>query len=121
MLHGAFLARFGVAGWIGHVAEWLRSGLQIRAPRFDSGRGLQSLAQAFPTFPNLGGGHAGRRHLGALFRDLRGTAATRLSEGGCTPQEIATTTGHGLRDVAAILVRYLGRSEKIARTAIGKV
>jgi hypothetical protein len=44
MLHGAFLARFGVAGWIGHVAEWLRSGLQIRAPRFDSGRGLHSLA-----------------------------------------------------------------------------
>jgi hypothetical protein len=40
MLHGAFLARFGVAGRIGHVAEWLRSGLQIRAPRFDSGRGL---------------------------------------------------------------------------------
>jgi hypothetical protein len=26
---------------IGHVAEWLRSGLQIRAHRFDSGRGLQ--------------------------------------------------------------------------------
>ena len=25
----------------GLVAEWLRSGLQIRAPRFDSGRGLQ--------------------------------------------------------------------------------
>ena len=26
----------------GHVAEWLRTGLQIRLPRFDSGRGLQS-------------------------------------------------------------------------------
>jgi hypothetical protein len=25
----------------GHVAEWLRSGLQIRVPRFNSGRGLQ--------------------------------------------------------------------------------
>src|ERR1700722_1410761 len=25
---------------MGHVAEWLRSGLQIREPRFDSGRGL---------------------------------------------------------------------------------
>ncbi len=24
----------------GHVAEWLRSGLQIRVPRFNSGRGL---------------------------------------------------------------------------------
>ncbi len=26
----------------GLVAEWLRRGLQILAPRFDSGRGLQS-------------------------------------------------------------------------------
>ena len=25
------------------MAEWLRSGLQIRAPRFDSGSGLQIL------------------------------------------------------------------------------
>ena len=45
MLHGAFPVRFGGTGWIGHVAEWLRSGLQIRAPRFDSGRGLQTLPQ----------------------------------------------------------------------------
>src|SRR5580704_17860949 len=30
----------------GHVAEWLRNGLQNRVPRFNSGRGLQpSLAQ----------------------------------------------------------------------------
>jgi hypothetical protein len=28
-------------GW-GHVAEWLRSGLQNRLPRFNSGRGLQT-------------------------------------------------------------------------------
>jgi hypothetical protein len=26
----------------GHVAEWLRSGLQNRLPRFNSGRGLQT-------------------------------------------------------------------------------
>ena len=26
----------------GHVAEWLRSGLQNRLPRFNSGRGLQA-------------------------------------------------------------------------------
>ena len=31
---------------IGHVAEWLRSGLQIRVPRFNSGRGLQPLLLA---------------------------------------------------------------------------
>ena len=28
----------------GHVAEWLRNGLQNRVPRFNSGRGLQHLA-----------------------------------------------------------------------------
>src|SRR6266516_1342957 len=27
----------------GHVAEWLRSGLQNRLPRFNSGRGLQEI------------------------------------------------------------------------------
>ena len=27
----------------GHVAEWLRNGLQNRVPRFNSGRGLHSL------------------------------------------------------------------------------
>ncbi len=32
----------------GHVAEWLRSGLQIRVPRFNSGRGLQT---HFPEIP----------------------------------------------------------------------
>jgi hypothetical protein len=28
----------------GHVAEWLRNGLQNRVPRFNSGRGLQNLS-----------------------------------------------------------------------------
>ena len=58
---------------------------------------------------------------GLTFHDLRGTAVTRLSEAGCTPQEIATITGHSLRDVAAILDRYLGRTEKIAQGAIAKL
>ena len=29
---------------VGLVAEWLRRGLQILAPRFDSGRGLQIIS-----------------------------------------------------------------------------
>jgi hypothetical protein len=32
----------------GHVAEWLRSGLQIRVPRFNSGRGLQTCFHLSP-------------------------------------------------------------------------
>ena len=41
-----YCSREHVVGY-GLVAEWLRRGLQILAPRFDSGRGLQRL----PGFP----------------------------------------------------------------------
>ena len=43
------------------------------------------------------------------FHDLRGTAVTLLSEAGCTPQQIATITGHSLKTVHRILERYLAR------------
>ena len=59
--------------------------------------------------------------VGLHFHDLRGTAVTRLSEAGCTPQEIARFTGHSLRDVAAILDRYLARTDKLASTALEKL
>jgi integrase len=36
------------------------------------------------------------------FHDLRGTAVTLLSEAGCTPQQIATITGHLLKTVHRI-------------------
>lgn len=55
------------------------------------------------------------------FHDLRGTAVTQLSEAGCTPQQIATITGHSLRDVGAILDKYLARNDKIAVAAIAKL
>jgi integrase len=55
------------------------------------------------------------------FHDLRGTAVTRLSEAECTPQEIATITGHSLRDVSAILDRYSARTDKLALAAIAKL
>jgi integrase len=55
------------------------------------------------------------------FHDLRGTAVTRLSESECTPQEIATITGHSLRDVGAIMDRYSARTDKIAVAAIAKL
>jgi integrase len=44
------------------------------------------------------------------FHDLRGTAVTLLSEAGCTPQQIATITGHSLKTVHRILERYLART-----------
>ena len=58
---------------------------------------------------------------GLTFNDLRGTAVTRLSEAECTPQEIATITGHSLKNVSSILDRYLARTDKIALTAIAKL
>ncbi len=58
---------------------------------------------------------------GRTFHDLRGSAVTRLSEAGCTPQEIATITGHALAEVEAILDRYLARTDKLAIAAIAKL
>jgi integrase len=52
------------------------------------------------------------------FHDLRGTAVTLLSEAGCTPQQIATITGHSLRTVHRILERYLARTRGLAEQAI---
>jgi integrase len=56
------------------------------------------------------------------FHDLRGTAVTRLAIAGCTVAEIAAITGHGLRDVGAILdAHYLHRDPALAESAIKKL
>ena len=56
------------------------------------------------------------------FHDLRGTVVTRLALAGATPPEIATVTGHSLRDVHEILDRhYLNRDLRLAESAIGKL
>jgi len=52
------------------------------------------------------------------FHDLRGTAITMLSEASCTPQQIATITGHSLKTVHRILERYLARTRGLAEQAI---
>jgi integrase len=52
------------------------------------------------------------------FHDLRGTAVTLLSEANCTPQQIATITGHSLKTVHRILERYLARTRGLAEQAI---
>jgi integrase len=60
--------------------------------------------------------------VGLTFHDLRGTAVTRLALAGCTEAEIATITGHRLRDVATILdAHYLHRDPALARSAISKL
>ena len=47
---------------------------------------------------------------GLTFHDLRGSAVVRLALADATVPQIATFTGHSLRDVEAILdAHYLGR------------
>src|SRR5258707_11313187 len=58
-----------------------------------------------------------------LFRsDLRGTAVVRLAIAGATVPQIATFTGHSLKDVEAILdAHYLGRDIQLAEAAVLKL
>src|SRR4029077_5576100 len=59
---------------------------------------------------------------GVTFHDLRGTAVTRLAIAGATEAEIATFTGHSLRDVHAILDNhYLNRDPALGESAIRKL
>ncbi len=63
------------------------------------------------------------------FHDLRGTAVTVLAEEGCTDMQIAAITGHSLKQVNAILDKYLARTralnvaatKKLEQTWIAKV
>jgi integrase len=60
--------------------------------------------------------------VGITFHDLRGTAVTRLAVVGCTEAEIATITGHSLRDVRSILdANYLHRDAALGESAIRKL
>lgn len=58
---------------------------------------------------------------GLTFHDLRGTAVTRLALADCTSPQIATITGHSLKQVEAILdSHYLSRDSVLGVTAIRK-
>jgi integrase len=60
--------------------------------------------------------------IGVTFNDLRGTAVTRFAIAGCTEAEIATITGHSLRDVRSILdAHYLHRDAALGENAIRKL
>ncbi|MEA1084842.1 tyrosine-type recombinase/integrase [Sphingomonas sp. CD22] len=56
------------------------------------------------------------------FHDLRGTVVTRLAIAGASVQQIATITGHSLKDVEPILdAHYLNRNFGMEETAISKL
>lgn len=59
---------------------------------------------------------------GVTFHDLRGSAVTRLALAGCEVPEIATFTGHSLKDVQEILdAHYLARDPRLAISAVRKL
>lgn len=59
---------------------------------------------------------------GLTFHDLRGTAVTRLALAGCSTSQIASITGHSLKDVESILdAHYLGGKIQLAEQAILKL
>ncbi len=62
------------------------------------------------------------RIVGLTFHDLRGTAVTRLFLAGCSEAEIATITGHSLKDVRSILdAHYFHRDTRLADSGIAKL
>jgi integrase len=59
---------------------------------------------------------------GLTFHDLRGSAVVRLALAEATVSQIATFTGHSLKDVEAILdAHYLGRDVQLAEAAVLKL
>lgn len=58
---------------------------------------------------------------GLTFHDLRGTAVTRLSEAGATPQEIRPITGHSIDSIYRIIERYCARTDVLASSAVIKL
>jgi integrase len=59
---------------------------------------------------------------GLTFHDLRGSAVVRLALAEATVPQIATFTGHSLKDVEAILdAHYLGRDIHLAEAAVLKL
>jgi integrase len=57
---------------------------------------------------------------GLQHRDLRRTAMVRMSEAGCTTQQIAAVSGHEIATTTRILDTYVPRTAKMAEAAILK-
>jgi integrase len=60
--------------------------------------------------------------IGRTFHDLRGSAVVRLALAEATVPQIATFTGHSLKDVEAFLdAHYFGRDMQLAKAAVLKL
>jgi len=83
-------------------------------------RGIAWTADGFRT--SWGKARKAANITGVTFHDLRGTAVTRLALAGCSVPEIASITGHAIKDAAVILeAHYLGGDTERAESAIKKL
>jgi integrase len=58
---------------------------------------------------------------GLRFHDLRGTMVTSLADAGCTVAQIASVTGHSLKNVENIIEKYFARNREQSSAAIAKL
>lgn len=65
----------------------------------------------------------GAKNIATLtFHDTRGTAVVNMAIAGCTVPEIASITGHSLKDAETILeTHYLGRDHRLGESTISNV
>ncbi len=83
-------------------------------------RGTPWTSDGFRTSGRKACAKAGIKDL--TFHDLRGSAVVRLALADATIPQIASFTGHSLRDVESILdAHYLGRDVKLAEIAVMKL
>jgi integrase len=98
------------------AAKASRKGLTICA----TSRGTAWTSDGFKT--SFGKTRAAAGVTGLTFHDFRGTAVLQLALSGCSVPEIATITGHSLKDVEAMLDgHYLSRDKALGESAIAKL
>jgi integrase len=98
------------------AAKAVRKGLTICA----TSRGTAWTSDGFKT--SFGKARAAAGVTGLTFHDFRGTAVLQLALSGCSVPEIATITGHSLKDVEAMLDgHYLSRDRALGESAIAKL
>lgn len=98
------------------LAKATRKGLTICA----TSRGTAWTSDGFKT--SFGKARAAAGVTGLTFHDFRGTAVLQLALSGCSVPEIATITGHSLKDVESMLDgHYLSRDKALGESAIAKL
>jgi integrase len=98
------------------AAKATRKGLTICA----TSRGTAWTSDGFKT--SFGKARIAAGVSGLTFHDFRGTAVLQLALSGCSVPEIATITGHSLKDVEAMLDgHYLSRDKALGESAIAKL